>query len=275
MVLCACGCGQKARQHGRYAYGHRVAQNLWKERIQCRICGRWYIHVGVHAWGAHGMLADDYREEFGLNRKQWLTSEQYHKERSEWAKATDVARQVKEYTWTEKKQPPWLKYQPPRRQQERERARRQIAVQRDKMVKALLESPKAREAMRQAGRRMVKFSPYYTGNLTPEQEAARREQARKLGKRPRSEAERKAIAYRSSKAGMRPETRQKQAEARRTWWDIHGRPGKSIRRYVCAWCRQPFYRSTQTGVHKQVCCSISCAMRRRHSLERFCSSNVD
>jgi len=42
------------------------------ERIQCNICGRWYRSLGSHVVKAHGWSADDYREEFGLNRGQEL-----------------------------------------------------------------------------------------------------------------------------------------------------------------------------------------------------------
>ena len=48
------------------------------ERVQCHICGRWYRHLGSHAWHSHGMTADEYREEYGLNRGQILVSTELH-----------------------------------------------------------------------------------------------------------------------------------------------------------------------------------------------------
>ena len=35
--------------------------------IQCGICGKWYKGLSAHAWMAHGLLAAQYRELFGLN----------------------------------------------------------------------------------------------------------------------------------------------------------------------------------------------------------------
>lgn len=43
-------------------------------RVQCHVCGRWFAVLGVHVARAHGMLGDEYREEFGLNRGTKLAS---------------------------------------------------------------------------------------------------------------------------------------------------------------------------------------------------------
>ena len=40
--------------------------------IQCGVCGAWYRSLGAHAWQAHGILANQYREFFGLNYTQSL-----------------------------------------------------------------------------------------------------------------------------------------------------------------------------------------------------------
>lgn len=45
------------------------------ERVQCHICGRWYKGLGTHAWQAHGISADEYREEFGLKYTHGLVGE--------------------------------------------------------------------------------------------------------------------------------------------------------------------------------------------------------
>lgn len=47
------------------------------DRIQCLICGKWYIFLASHVWQTHGWTVDDYREEFGLNRGTPLCSQSY------------------------------------------------------------------------------------------------------------------------------------------------------------------------------------------------------
>ena len=42
------------------------------ERVQCHVCGEWYLHLGVHTNAAHGLTADAYRRRFGLMRKTKL-----------------------------------------------------------------------------------------------------------------------------------------------------------------------------------------------------------
>ena len=36
------------------------------DRVQCHICGKWYILLATHLWKTHNYLADEYREQFGL-----------------------------------------------------------------------------------------------------------------------------------------------------------------------------------------------------------------
>ena len=42
------------------------------EKVQCHACGEWYLHLGSHAWQAHGLHADDYRRRYGLISKTEL-----------------------------------------------------------------------------------------------------------------------------------------------------------------------------------------------------------
>lgn len=43
-------------------------------RIQCHVCGKWFHHLGCHVHKKHGLLAEAYREKFGLNRTTPLAS---------------------------------------------------------------------------------------------------------------------------------------------------------------------------------------------------------
>jgi len=48
--------------HGRYA----VLDTDNEGRLLCHECGRWWQHLGTHAFGAHGLTAAQYRQAHGL-----------------------------------------------------------------------------------------------------------------------------------------------------------------------------------------------------------------
>jgi len=45
-------------------------------RMQCHLCGKFYIHIGSHL-KAHRITPDEYRATFELNRQQPLASHEY------------------------------------------------------------------------------------------------------------------------------------------------------------------------------------------------------
>lgn len=45
------------------------------DKIQCKICGMKYKHLGSHLWHTHKILARDYKERFGLPYNYSLISE--------------------------------------------------------------------------------------------------------------------------------------------------------------------------------------------------------
>lgn len=45
------------------------------DKLQCHLCGKWFRSLSQHVVQKHGWSADDYREEFGLNRQQALICE--------------------------------------------------------------------------------------------------------------------------------------------------------------------------------------------------------
>ncbi len=47
------------------------------DRVECHCCGKWYILLAAHVWQFHGLLADQYREAFGLGFTQALCSSTY------------------------------------------------------------------------------------------------------------------------------------------------------------------------------------------------------
>jgi hypothetical protein len=42
--------------------------------LKCKVCGKYYSHLGSHIWHGHKMLAIDYKEKFGLDHKFSLTT---------------------------------------------------------------------------------------------------------------------------------------------------------------------------------------------------------
>ena len=46
-----------------------------EDKLQCHLCGKWFQGLATHVVVGHGWSADDYREEFGLNKQQSLICE--------------------------------------------------------------------------------------------------------------------------------------------------------------------------------------------------------
>ena len=53
-----------------------------KNKIQCKICGKWYIQVGSHIFQKHKMTAKQYRKEYGFDVKKGQLPENYRKLKS-------------------------------------------------------------------------------------------------------------------------------------------------------------------------------------------------
>jgi len=49
-----------------------VAYDPIEDKLQCHLCGKWRRGLSAHVFRTHGWTADEYREEFGLNRGQPL-----------------------------------------------------------------------------------------------------------------------------------------------------------------------------------------------------------
>ncbi len=52
-----------------------VAYDQIEDKLQCHLCGKWRRSLSQHVVQAHGWSAEDYRQEFGLNRQQALICE--------------------------------------------------------------------------------------------------------------------------------------------------------------------------------------------------------
>jgi hypothetical protein len=57
------------------------------DKVQCHICGNWYVELGRHSATKHKVNADQYRAYFGLACGRALCPEWFSKKRSDKAKA--------------------------------------------------------------------------------------------------------------------------------------------------------------------------------------------
>jgi hypothetical protein len=64
---------KRERESGKYAEG----------KLQCKICGKWYIQVGTHVVQKHGMTAREYREEYNLPVKRGIVPNWFRKKKGE------------------------------------------------------------------------------------------------------------------------------------------------------------------------------------------------
>lgn len=46
------------------------------DKLQCQICFKFYNHLGSHVAGGHGILAREYKKQFGINVKRGLITEE-------------------------------------------------------------------------------------------------------------------------------------------------------------------------------------------------------
>lgn len=52
-------------------------------KLQCKICGKTFKHLGSHLWHGHGVLAREYKEEYGLPYNMSLISDEIKEKKRE------------------------------------------------------------------------------------------------------------------------------------------------------------------------------------------------
>jgi hypothetical protein len=52
-----------------YGYYGIILYDPSEDKVQCHICGKWYIQLGLHARYAHGVPAENYKQEFELGKR--------------------------------------------------------------------------------------------------------------------------------------------------------------------------------------------------------------
>jgi predicted transcriptional regulator len=55
------------------------------DKVQCLICGKWYVQVCSHVWSVHKMTGREYREHFELEVKRGVAPAWYRKSKGEQA----------------------------------------------------------------------------------------------------------------------------------------------------------------------------------------------
>lgn len=86
-TYCSAKCRNKS-QNSKFAEKHKawaikkrdeLASIPSVDRVQCLICGRWYVQLGTHTVQRHDMTGREYREHFELEVKRGLVPEWYRK----------------------------------------------------------------------------------------------------------------------------------------------------------------------------------------------------
>ena len=81
--FCSVTCRNKSYQPARTIWQRerfdRLAIQQDPNKIQCLICGRWYVQVGSHVYNRHDMTAREYREYHNLEVKRGIVPAYYRK----------------------------------------------------------------------------------------------------------------------------------------------------------------------------------------------------
>ena len=80
---CSITCRNKRnyQKHKKYAeQWQRDRRGKWADnKLQCLICGKWYVQVGSHIYQTHHLTARQYREEYKLEVKKGITTPEFRK----------------------------------------------------------------------------------------------------------------------------------------------------------------------------------------------------
>lgn len=86
-VNCSPECSKEATREYRTEWQrcHRnaLANKPSQKKVQCLICGKWYVQVGSHVVQTHGVTAREYREHFDLEVKKGIVPLWYRKLKAE------------------------------------------------------------------------------------------------------------------------------------------------------------------------------------------------
>jgi hypothetical protein len=96
-------CSPRCRNK-EYSKRYRQQRNEWQrnkwgkysaDKLQCMICGKWYVQIGTHVVQRHKMTAREYREDMGLPLKRGVVPAWYRKEKGETAMENGTVENLK------------------------------------------------------------------------------------------------------------------------------------------------------------------------------------
>jgi hypothetical protein len=80
----------------------RLASKPSPNKIQCLVCGKWYIQVCTHIFERHHLLAREYKKDFGLDVKRGKIPQWYRQVKAEICKENGTVLkgfEGKKYWW--------------------------------------------------------------------------------------------------------------------------------------------------------------------------------
>ena len=75
----------------------KVAEAPSEDKKQCLICGKWYVQVCSHAYQVHGVTEDEYKLEFGFDKKRGVIPEWYREVKRDTNKGIENLKAGKKY----------------------------------------------------------------------------------------------------------------------------------------------------------------------------------
>jgi len=88
-------CSAKCRRRAQ-TIRYREKKKIWQrkraearakdpspDKVQCKICGLWYIQVCSHAYLIHGVTEEEYKKEFGLDKGRGVIPNWYKEKKRE------------------------------------------------------------------------------------------------------------------------------------------------------------------------------------------------
>lgn len=102
-------CSKECRERSNYLKQKKSGYNTrWQKekrdylasledpkKVQCLICGKWYVQVCSHVQQVHGMTKREYKKEFGLDVKRGVVPDWYRKLKGDQAMNNDTYKNLK------------------------------------------------------------------------------------------------------------------------------------------------------------------------------------
>jgi len=86
-------CSRECRNKGNYQkysdYKRQYSKRYWEknsgkyspDKLQCKICKKWYIQLGTHIFSKHNLTAREYREEYDYPVKRGIVPSWYRQKK--------------------------------------------------------------------------------------------------------------------------------------------------------------------------------------------------